>query len=193
MIRSSRLLPSPIQEDIMQFYFLYSGCGANEQTEVAKASQARKPELDAKASRVGVLPSTPVVVAVEYSQAEPRWLMRASFYCERGTASAETRSNEMLDSLDNLINELSEQIDQQLERPLPAPQRRHRLSGFDSFLETFRQDDSSSHFASVLTPVLASLDRYIRRELRVRRALGELPAHQTTLQEVRDEVLARAW
>jgi len=182
-----------IQEIAMQFYWEYAGCDMSEQMEIASAFRSRQAELEAKVELVGGDQTTPVVISVEHLSGTPAWAMRAALYSPRGTAATEIRAEDWKSAIDQLIGELSQQIDQQADQPIVVRTRRSGLSSFVPFLQSFHHQGMSREFISVLTPLLNSLSHYTMRELRTRRALGEMSAGQTSLQDVNGEVLVKAW
>lgn len=177
----------------MQYYWTYSGCDESQEGEIAEAWRSRQAELESKAELVGGDESTPVMLTVEHTDASPRWSIHTTLYAPQATASAQSRSNEFAEALDQAIGELSQQIDEQADRPPMVTERRRGLAAFPPFLESFHRKGMSREFMSMLTPVLDSLHDYIRRELRTRRTLEEIPAGQTSPQDVMDDVLLKAW
>jgi|GEM_PF-3527679 len=182
----------------MQFYWTYNGCNSADQAALAAASRHRQAELDAKAGLMGGDRRTPLVVRVARDPVPPQWCMQAALFAPRGRVQAEARSDEMLDALDRLIGELSEQIESQTQAAFAkqveaARSQRRSLDGIVPMLETFYPRGMNDAFALVLLPVLESLNAYTLRELHTRGALGEIRSRQASLSNVMHNVLMRAW
>lgn len=177
----------------MHFFWTYSGCDNAQEAEIAEAWRSRQAELESKAELAGGDQSTPVMVTVEHTDASPRWSIQCALYAPQATAGTIARANEIGAALDQLVGDLSQQIDEQISRPLTGAQRRQGLSALVPFLESFRREGMSGEFLATITPAVRSLNGYIRRELRTRRDVDEIPAGQTSPQDVMDDVLLRAW
>lgn len=178
----------------MQLYWTYLGCDPSQQTAIAEACRSRQAELEAKVDLIGGDQRSPLVVTVERADAaSPSWSMQASYYAPRGHSTVEARADDMFDTLDRLIGALSQRIDEQADQPLSVSERRRGLRGFLPFLQSFRREGMSREFIALLRALAGSLHRYIAREMGTRRSLGELPAGQTSPQEVIDSALLKAW
>lgn len=177
----------------MQFHWSYTGCDESQQAEIAAQWRARQEQLEAKAEMIGGDPSSQVVVTVEHAEAAPAWWMQVALYAPEGSSVAEASAPELVEVLDRVIGELSQQIDRQATRPQAIAERRRGLAGFLPVLQSYHRAGQSRDFISLLTPVVASMRPYIGRELRARSALGEIPAGQLAASEVVDDVLLKAW
>lgn len=177
----------------MQFHWSYTGCDESQQAEIAEQWRARQEQLEAKAEMIGGDPSSQVVVAVEHADTAPAWWIQVALYAPEGSSVAEAEASEMIDAMDRVIGELSQRIDQQTDRAQTIAQRRQGMKGFLPILQAYHRDGKSRDFISLLTPVALSLSRYIGRELRDRRTLGEIPAGQVNAREVMDDILLKAW
>ncbi len=178
----------------MQLYWNYIGCDQSQQAAIAEACQSRQAELEAKVDLIGGDQGSPLVVTVERADAaSPAWLMQASYYAPRGHSTVAARADEMLETLDRLVGALSQRIDEQADQPLSVSERRRGLSGFLPFLQSFRREGMSREFIAMLSSLAGSLHRYLGREMWTRRSLGEIPAGQTSPQEIMDSALLKAW
>lgn len=177
----------------MDFFWTYDGCDASQEAEIAEAWKGRQAELESKADFVDSDRGVPVLMGVEHNDVSPYWSARGTIYAPQAIVNAEAHANEISEALDHLIGELSQQIDRQIDRPVTMTERRRGLDGFLPFLTSFHREGLSREFISVLSPALGALKNYIRRELRTRGSLGEIPAGETSLQEVMDDVLLKAW
>ena len=74
-----------------------------------------------------------------------------------------------------------------------AVRSRAQIDRLAALCDKLRRRGRSHDFVRLLLPLLRSLSRYARRELRTRLAAGDLPGGHTTVGELLDEVTVAAW
>ena len=84
-------------------------------------------------------------------------MLQAAIYTPRGNAIAESRNNEHRAAFRQLVDGLSQRIDELAERPATAFSRRQGLEGVAAFLKASHQRGTSHQFVAFLDPVLQSL------------------------------------
>jgi DNA-directed RNA polymerase specialized sigma24 family protein len=173
----------------MQFHWTFSGCDDAQEARVARLWESRQAGLEAKSNGMG----GELWIAVEHSPTEsPAWVLRSTLVADADTFASEQASDELAGALDQVVADLSRQIEESEGRPAPA--RRHiRRHARDAtpILDSFYRERRSGPFFSLLMPLVQSLARYVRRELSTRRLLGE--TQHLTVRDVLDEVLLQAW
>lgn len=179
----------------MQAHWTYTGCDKEDQEHISQVWRSRQAELDAKVSALGEEEEAQMWLEVEHSTSDesPPWRTRAALYAPRGVYTSEQTGDDPADLLDRMVGELSQQIDERLDKPSATKEERRGLDGITPFLESAYASRRSDSFFTFLTPVLRSLWRYVNREIRTRRRLGELPTEQLTARDVVDETMLQAW
>lgn len=177
----------------MHFRWTYTGCNKAEEAQIAELWRSRQAELQAKVGRLEDQRSH-LWVAVEHADANsPAWTMRAALLSSQELFASEQGADSVEDAMDLVVSELSQQVDETLDRPEAVRQERRGINGMTSILESLHSKRRSDAFFSFLMPLVRSLRRYAQREIRTRRLQGELPSEQLTVRDVLDEVLLQAW
>lgn len=177
----------------MQYQWTHTGCDRADEAHIAGLWQSRQEELQAKVEAMAEGDEGQFWGEVEHADTAPAWTVRAALFNSGDTFASEQAGDEVAAVLDLVVSDLSQQIDEALDRPEGVRTDRRGTGQIAGLLESLHQKGRSDAFFSFLMPLLRSLRRYARRELRTRRLLGELPSEQLTVRDVLDEVLLQAW
>ena len=182
----------------MQTHWTYTGCDKSDEERISKLWRSRQAELEAKTAALGEAERDRLWIEMERADVPqnvgaPAWRTRAVLHAARGVFTSEQTGSEPDDALDGVVSELSQRIDERLDKAEATREERRGLDGITPFLETFYENRRSDAFFTFLTPVFRSLWRYVSREIRTRRLLGELPTEQLTVRDVIDEAMLQAW
>jgi RNA polymerase sigma factor (sigma-70 family) len=170
------------------------GCDKTTEDALAREWPPFQAELEAKAELLDADPSSQIRMLIEHSDQAPQWLMQAAIYTPRGNAIAESRNNERLTAMRQLVDGLSQRIDELAERSATVFSRRQGLEGIAAFLKASHDRGNSHQFVALLDPVLQSLRPFINRELRSRHGRGEIQVGgMVTPRDIRDQTLVRTW
>lgn len=177
----------------MRVHWTYSGCDDSQQGRIQEIWQSRQEELEAKTAGLGRSYAGQLRIAVKHSGASPIWSVQAALYANGHAFASDFAHDDLAEAMDATVGELAQQMAERLEDLDADSDGRSGLARLVPLFESFHAGRRSDAFFLFIVPLFRTLRRYAQREVRTRRALGELHREQLTVSDVLDEAMLLAW
>ncbi len=178
----------------MRTIWSFAGCDRAQEAQLAQLWLPREAELDGKLGCAAADQRCLARLSIERTTEPVAWFMRSAVFLPNVILASECEHNDPIALLDETLAALSRRFDQFQEESSDQRARPRRDSlALTRLFESLHRAGRSQDFVGFMLPLLNSLRRYARHELQTRRAVGELPAGQTSVRELLDEVTVVAW
>jgi hypothetical protein len=158
----------------MEIHWTYDGCDEEEVNRIAAHWERVHAEFEAKMAALSEAPSE-LRLAVEQDDSSESWEVQAALHLPGNTLVAEGSALTPEKALDQVLHHLTQGVDQVEDLAETFGPRREGLEEVTALLENCRNPkDRSQAFISFLSPLVAELAPYVRREIRVREYEGTI-------------------
>ncbi|MFO7908205.1 MAG: RNA polymerase sigma factor [Planctomycetota bacterium] len=176
----------------MQVHWSYFDCDKEDEEQLQRQWEDRQRRLFSRLEAHADEPAELELVADRQDES-PQWQIQSALHLPDRTVVVRAAGNEPGEAVENIVTGLIDEIDQLPERPEKITLRREGLQSVVPILEQCRRNGRSDVFCTWLAPVVATLDKHVRHELRTREAESDGAITQVTSNDVLDEVLVRAY
>ena len=175
----------------MQIHWTCEGCDQDDETRLEQHWEKVQRELDGKLAALTEVASE-LRLAVYHEDSGPPWQIHAALHLPGHALVAESRGRTCEESLNRILNELSDRIDRMDETPQLVPLQLRQTQEMLPFLAQCKQQKRSRAFFSFVAPIVETLTPYVQQELQIRER-DEVGSNGLTTTDVLDETLLRAW
>lgn len=149
-------------------------------------------------ARVAAAPETDAELLIGVSRPHDdektgEWEAFATLNLPSDTLAAESAQGDLRAAIEDIVGQLTRQLDELQEQATTVARRRQGLEGVLPILHRFRAAGRSENFFTFLQPLLRTFRSYVRRELAVLRTEGATSGEGVESSDVLDDVLLRAW
>lgn len=176
----------------MPIHWTYDGCDEQDEYRIEEHWISRSLELEGKFAALDDEP-TELRIAVRQGEDSPEWEVQAALHVDTRTLVAESSASKMERALDRALRVLTDKLDRLGEESSSVTTRDEGSRDVVHLLQQAYQSGRSEVFLSSLAPLAGPVKAYARRELHMRELEGDLPGEETTVADVLNEVVVRAW
>ena len=176
----------------MKVHWSYFGCEKGHEETVQRIWQQRQDLLHARLAALEEDPAG-LQITVSHQDEAPHWIFQSALHLGGRTLITLAEGNECETALEDLLSGLGGEVETDEETPERVARRYRGLEGLNAFLEASHRARRADQFLGFLTPLVASLRPYVRRELQIREIATGIRSVLDSPADVLDEVLVRAY